>query len=234
MLILNELVGFGAAISSGGNDIYTVLLLHCDGTNGSTTVSDSSGSAHGNATITGSAQISTAQSVFGASSLRLQSSNSDIRYSNNSDYQFGSGDWTVDFRVRADAVSGTQAIYNFGLNGGGGRSLAIYLSGTSIAVTQSTDGSAVAATNTFSASLSATTWYHVAIVRTGSVVKCFVNGSQVGSDVTAYTLYNSTSPLTWGSFQGTSFLNGYLDEMRISKGIARWESSFTPPPEAYS
>lgn len=234
MFITTNLIGFGAGSLVDGNDSYTVSLLHCDGTNGSTTIPDSSPSNHGNASITGSAQLSTAQSVFGGASLSLSSSNSDIRYSNHADYQFGSGDWTVDFRVRANAVSGVQALYNFGLAGGGGRSLAIYLNGTSIVVQQSTDGSTVAATDTFSASLSATTWYHVAIVRTGSVVKCFVDGTQVGSNVTAYTLYNSTSSLVWGSFQGSSFFNGYLDELRVSKGIARWTANFTPPSVAYS
>jgi hypothetical protein len=80
------------------------------------------------------------------------------------------------------------------------------------------------------------TWYHVALVRGGNQMRAFVNGSQIGTTQTfSDTIANATSNLTVGAY-GTpgTYLNGWLDEVRVSKGVARWTSTFTPPTGPYS
>jgi hypothetical protein len=87
------------------------------------------------------------------------------------------------------------------------------------------------------------TWYHVAYVRSGSNFYFFVDGTQVGSTQSIGTanLYDSSAALTIGTLhqegtgsQSWNELTGYLDEVRVSKGIARWTSNFVPPTQAYS
>ena len=73
------------------------------------------------------------------------------------------------------------------------------------------------------------TWQHVAVTRSGTSMRLFVNGIQQGSTQTISTSYNlSTTSTTVGS-QGTSYLlNGYIDDLRVTKGYARYTGNFTP------
>ncbi len=80
------------------------------------------------------------------------------------------------------------------------------------------------------------TWYHIAIIRDGlNSTKIYVNGIQIGSTLTTnYTINNYAAPLKiGGSYFPTSYLLGYLDEFRISKGIARWTTNFSPSTVPY-
>jgi hypothetical protein len=77
-------------------------------------------------------------------------------------------------------------------------------------------------------------WHHVALSRSGTSTKLFFNGTQVGSTWTDTTDYIQ-SPLTIGSrFDGAAGnFNGYIDDVRISKGVARYTANFTPPTEPF-
>ena len=75
-----------------------------------------------------------------------------------------------------------------------------------------------------------------AAVRTGNDYKLFVNGQQVGATQTrAGALAVNTSPVSIGAYatNGANSFNGHIDEVRISKGIARWTRNFVPPVAAY-
>lgn len=81
------------------------------------------------------------------------------------------------------------------------------------------------------------TWYHVALVRSGLTdTRVYINGSQIGDVFTTnYTVADASSLLVIGaSITYTLKFNGYLDEFRISKGIARWTDNFTPPTTKYT
>lgn len=81
-------------------------------------------------------------------------------------------------------------------------------------------------------------WYHYAIVRVGTVLRTFVNGVQQGADwsIGSTVIRTSNAPLrVLGDARTTgNDFNGYCDELRISKGIARWTSNFTPPTSPYT
>lgn len=219
-----------------GNDGFTKLLLHCNGTDGSTTFTDDSASAH---TVTPTlAEIDTAQSVFGGASGLFDGTNtSRLSIPDSDDWHFGSGDFTVDFRVRFANTSGTQAIVSQW--GGGGSNGSFYIikdSGQTLQLFYSTNGgSEVAVPSTFN-SFVVNTWYHVAVVRDGNTLRFFVDGAAFGTgDLTGITFHNSTRPLNISTFADGSgqAVNGWVDEVRISKGIARWTAPFTPPTEEY-
>ena len=82
------------------------------------------------------------------------------------------------------------------------------------------------------------TWYHLAFVRSGTTGWFFINGDNTNSvEQTAFSS-NSLPDLASSVYMGTNFqgnypLNGWLDELRISKGIARWTANFTPPTAEY-
>lgn len=217
-----------------GIDEYTVLMLHMDGADGSPTFTDSSASAR-TATVVGDAQIDTAQSVFGGASGLFDGSGDAITFPDSADWIIG-GDYSVDFRVRFNALPAlvghlvgqlAQDTTNYGWllwKGNGTINFSYSSNGTSLSLI----------TGSWTPSLN--TWYHVAFVRNGTAVNIYIDGVSVASGTMSVTTYNSTNVLGIGNrTSGTGFPhNGWIDELRISKGVARWTSNFTPPTEAYS
>src|SRR3989338_5118640 len=112
-----------------------------------------------------------------------------------------------------------------------------YQDGVGLGFAYSTDGSAVAATVTGTWSPSINTWYHIAAVRTGATIKLFIDGAQIGTDynIGSSVIYNSNGEALWiGAYHSGAggdtpggFLNGWIDEFRVTKGAARWTANFT-------
>lgn len=199
------------------------LLLHMNGTNNSTSFVDSSLSARTFTAASGAA-ISTAQSKYGGSSgAFLNAGNgSKITTSSLTDLGLGAGNFTVEFYLYfISAATSYDMIIDF-RSGGGWPNPAIWINSSNKI------GWTTAYTST--ASIAANTWTHVAFVRSGSTVTCWLNGTSDGS-------FTDSSNMGIGSFtvgaandNPTGYhLNGYLDEVRITKGVARYVSSFTPP-----
>jgi len=105
----------------------------------------------------------------------------------------------------------------------------LYASGNALTLSYSTDGS-TALEKSVSWTPLLNTWQHVAVSRNDANLRFFVNGTQQGAtqDLTGITFSNSTALLE----SGNSF-NGWIDELQLAKGIARWTSDFTPPVAAY-
>ncbi len=80
------------------------------------------------------------------------------------------------------------------------------------------------------------TWYHLAVSGQTGSIKLFVNGIQEGSTYTGATALNSTSTLRVGDGAGAAAgqaLNGYLDDLKVTRGIARYTANFTAPSVAF-
>ena len=82
------------------------------------------------------------------------------------------------------------------------------------------------------------TWYHIAVVRENGTAKLYINGVHEGTANSFSTPSNSLNVVIGSMYsaEGDNHnwgLNGYIDEIRISKGIARWTSNFTPPDQPY-
>jgi hypothetical protein len=226
--------------STSQADAYTKLLLHMDGTAGSTSFIDSSATAR-SVSAFGNAQISASQYRFGGASGFFDGSGDYLRCTDSDDFSFGSGDFTVDLWVNFYDLTAQQhfvgqwdnADYVWNLaktSSATGNKLRLYF----------TVGSFVKAYYTMTNNWSpvANTWYHIAFVRNGSNVMIFIDG--VSQELTVTTAIgtndvgNIESPLYVGTFHDIDYyLNGWIDELRISKGIARWTSNFTPPAAPY-
>ena len=216
-------------------DTYTKLLLHTDGTDESTTFVDSSPSGH-TCTAMDSATISTDQSKFGNASGFFPDWAA-IKVADSDDWDFGTGSFTVDFWVRFLVDQPATFFWRY-INFE--RYVVIdYISGTTLRFLDYPVGYAHEVTAPWAPSVD--TWYHVALVRNGTGAGCFkfyVDGTYVtstygrGTESLAVTDYTDLY-IGYRYILNINQLNGYLDEYRISKGIARWTSNFTPPTRAY-
>lgn len=96
-------------------------------------------------------------------------------------------------------------------------------------------GSGVSLTDTTGA-LSATTWYHVAVVRNNGTLTIYKNGTSVASAASTVNVTPNTSvyPISIGKWVASTGenLSGYIDDLRITKGLARYTANFTPPAQA--
>jgi hypothetical protein len=219
-------------------DSYTKSLLHMNGTDGSTTFTDNATGELHTWTAYGGAQIDTARSRFGGAS-GLFTSSGYISTPDSADWYFGTGDFTIDFWVRLSSLPGGgdfAPMWSQYINDNNFINLAYGWSPASWYFSYRLNG--VYQINMVIAdTLSINTWYHIAIVRTGNIFKLFKNGTQVGSNYSSSNaLGDLASGVQIGRFRPTSpqyYLNGWLDEFRVSKGIARWTSNFTPPGQEY-
>lgn len=202
----------------------TKLLL--SGTNGG--IIDSVKST--NIIAKGNAQTSTTQKKFGNSSIYFDGSG-DYIVTNSAFtdlYAFGSGDFTIEFWLYLNTTTGVQIIYDSRpTSGGGGAQPTIYISGTTL-LYYTNAGNRIAAASALTSSV----WQHIAVCRSGTATKMFVNGTQVGSTYTDSTVYVNAAgaPRLGIELDLTSYpLNGYIDDLRVTKGIARYTANFTAP-----
>ncbi|NBO98578.1 MAG: hypothetical protein EBU90_00355 [Proteobacteria bacterium] len=213
-------------------DNKTSLLMHFDGSNGSTTFTDSS--IHNRTfTASGSAIISTANSKFGGASLQVNSG----YLTAPSDSSLGfDGDFTIECWLYLNNNDiGYQWFVNTSENGQDQTGWTLY--------TESNSLLSFLARNPNSGGWSfglqgpqppANEWFHYAVVRSGSTLKMFVNGVDVNaspivsSDFSQPVAYGDTFSI--GNYVFIDIpLDGFIDEVRVSKGVARFPSTFIDP-----
>jgi hypothetical protein len=221
------------------DDAYTVALLHMNGADASTTFTDESGKSW---TANGNAQIDTAQSVFGGASGLFDGTGDYLSASDSDDWRLDGGNnnnaWTIDFWVRfaSDPLTGLMGLVMQRLDNSNHWGVLINSNSLQFLLR---DGGSVTINITNSWNPEAAIWYHVAVVKDGANgYMMFINGTQIGSTQTdTTTIPNIAGGIMIANYINTSStsypLNGWLDELRISKGVARWTSNFTPPTAQY-
>ena len=217
-----------------------ILHLPFDGSNGATSTSDVSN--QNNAVTVNGAQISTAQSKFGGSSMLFDGSNDYLSVGGSEwNSNLNSGDFTVEFWIRFNTVGTAYIIENY--NGSNGWGVALWSGGGG---TNYLDGFwhdggwkyiqyGVGGSSQYTTP-SADTWYHVAFVRNGNDWALYLNGTAEGTrtGLSGSITSSSNGSLDIGRrFSDTYFVDGYIDDLRITKGLARYTSNFTPPTTAH-
>lgn len=236
--------GYGLAVIDDNSlpsyDPYwssVVLLAHCEGSNGGTSFTDSSPAAHV-LTAQGNAQTSTAQFKFGATSAALDGTGDYIDTPDSTDWSFGTGQFTVELWVRFSTV-GTQMGFIGQYESGGPAATASWLFSRNTSLEFriiSSGGTASTVTGTWSPSTGV--WYHLAVDRDSSnVIRLYVNGAVIGSGTNAGDIRDiSTTPLRIGRSTGVAGTDvaGWIDDVRVTKGIARYAGgTFAVPLAAY-
>lgn len=205
------------------------LLLHMDGTNASTSFVDSGPNAY-SLTNTGSPAISTAQSKFGGAAGYFDGS-SNIG-ATNSAFDFGTGDFTVEYWFYASSLpSQTQgyaqicgnytssSMIGFGLVTPTAGSTKIYATTLTVGYNGTTN-------------ISANTWYHAAFVRSSGTLKMYLNGVLESTNSASTSFSISSFTVGRGNSNDKPY-SGYIDDLRITKGVARYTSNFTPRAKAF-
>jgi hypothetical protein len=183
-------------------------------------------------TAGGNAKISRAQSKFGGSSALFDGTSDYLSVAASSDFQFGTGSFTLEAWVRQSARSDQMVIFDTRNSGNTSGGFILYVRADNVMELYWNSAYASSANPLPTVN----TWYHVAVSRSGSALKVFVNGTSVIS-VTDSQNHSSTGPLIVGQdFQltgtpGNSW-NGYMDEIRVSNS-ARYTANFTAPTAAF-
>jgi len=222
------------------NTELDVLRLHLD-----SDLTDSSDSGH-TVTAHGNAAVSTSEKKFGAGSLALDGTGDFLTLPAHSDWNLSSGDFTVEAWAYANSIGSLQGtiLCIGGVNASAHLQIAIdpdrkpllgWNSGTDYWWSTLIYGQDALATGQ---------WHHFAAVfdRTNSTAKLYVNGVEVASAASTFqgpandvSIGNISSLLTIGSYfeNGYAFLDGYIDDVRITKGLARYTENFTVPAAAH-
>ena len=200
-----------------------------NGADGSTTFTDSSSAARA-LTAVGNVQWDTAQSYTGTTSSILFDGTGDaVQALDSADWNFAAGDFTMEGFIRWNAKSGIDTVFAQWIPNSA-RTFLWGLNGTAWTFFYTTNGSTIANVNV-SWTPSLATWYHVAACRSGNTLRFFVDGNQQGADQAfAVTLFDGTGELEIGraGSDGHGF-DGWMNGMRITKGVARYTTAFTPP-----
>jgi len=188
-------------------------------------------------------EISTQVKKYGSSSMYF-GGNGDYVYSGSSpNFELSAGDFTVEFWMYPTAVSGaSRGIFGIGTTDpdsnlvrlNSSAKLQFWLGG-------SNGGGPGAGTKTGIITCTTTivvnTWAHVALVRSGSAtnnVKLYLNGTQDGQGTATYNIGAKPFGLGMGyPSDPIELYTGYIDDFRITKGVARYTTNFTAPTEAF-
>lgn len=213
-------------------DAYTKLLIHFDGVDSATAYTAETGQT---VTFEGTAQLDTAQKKFGLSSLLLDGNSDYVTVPDSDDWYFD-GDFTIDCWFCFNAVPDeeeSQAICGQYVDEDNRWRISISRSTGEnfhkISLRHKTSSSdTIFFTKELSSLLVADTQYHLAVVRSGNNFYIFLDGEQVSTtEVDSDSWVNIVSPLYIGKHGTGYYFNGWIDEFRISKGIARWTSDFS-------
>lgn len=244
---------FGGGTPPGGDPHWAnvVMLLHCDGANGSTTITDSSASAKA-VSANGGASLSTSSPLYGSASASLPSGgwlevpeSSDLLFA---DLLFGGSDFTVELsaRFRANPVSsgGDYGICLIGQTyvASSGRRWMIHIAGADL----SNCTVYAAAYNIFGVeskaqatgvNLALNTRHQFAMSRNGNFLRLFINGASVATTaVPGFAMGTARRPLMIGRFNDSTysyFMDGDIDEVRITNGVGRYVDSYTPQTDPF-
>lgn len=209
-----------------------VLLVPADGGDGTTNIVDTIG--HG-ISVVGNTAVSTTQSKFGGSSLYFDGTGDYLTLPNSTDWAMGTGDYTIEGWVYPTTLTpystnSCRVLADFRASPGGpGICIGIGANGYPFVYCAPLGWNGAGSTQKFVVN----TWNHFACVRRGNEFFYFING-RCGMYLTATANFTDNA-LTIGAtvdFRDTSAnykFVGYMDALRITKGVARYIEKFTPP-----
>jgi|GEM_PF-187209 len=229
--------GFDAGESSPINPLLNdassasvTFQLTGNGANAGTTFTDESAAANA-ITRTGNTAYSTAQAKFGGSSVYFDGTNDNLSIGavNDADFNFGSGDFTIELYVRPDGTGGGSVISYVG----GSFAAEGWALRTSTQLQLYTyDNSQNPTLNLTGGTIAANTWHHIAVTRSGTTLTGYVNGSQAFTTTlngNLHSMGNLNKYLQLGEQYyaiGYDDWAGHISHVRITKGVARPATEF--------
>jgi len=224
-------------------DSFTKVLLHMDGADATTTFYDDAPTSPAHTwTTNGNAQIDTADSKFGGASGLFDGTGDFVTTPDSADFTLGANDFTIDVWFKMNTAGGTTRCIAGQADAGFTAAASAWglfkTAGDQIQFSLSTGAafrsmfSVKQYTNTVNPG-----WHHLAVVRTGDVLKMFIDGAQEGNNISFTGAVNdSANGLTVGARDGGGANSwfGWLDEFRLSVGIARWTAGYATGNDAFT
>jgi hypothetical protein len=176
------------------------------------------------------AQISTSVYKYGGASISFDGTNDRLVAPASPNIAFGTGDFTIEAWIYPNVLTGERGFIQTSDTAGGLKTsyttgIVMLINVSPYPLTANVGGTNV----TSSVNISASTWTHVALTRSSGSVRLFVNGALVGGPTTI-TADLTGQYLCVGGYYSTTYLwNGYIDDLRITKGYARYTAAFTAP-----
>lgn len=218
------------ASGPGGGDPYwssVSSLLHFNGTDGSTSFPDAAGKVW---TPNGNVQIDTANSKFGGASALFDGAGDYLQAVSDASFQI-TGDFTIEAWVNPDVNNTIRVIASKRESGINLNEWMFYIDATGkvVFVVWEPGGTGVAATGTTTVTTGG--WHHVAGVRWGTTVMSFLDGKREGVQSGSTSPLASTFPVRIGRDPTNTSrdFDGWVDELRITKGVARYTDDFPVP-----
>lgn len=222
-----------ASLSDGGNNSTTKVMLHFEGADASTTITDDNagGSAH-TWTVAGDAQIDTAQFKFGVSSLLCDGTGDWITTNDHADFALGSSNFRIAGWARPNTSGALLYIAGQGNNALSAATTSFYISRTAANKIEAavSNGSAFTTITGTSTNFTSGSWKHFEFGRSGTTLYLFLDGNLEGT-ATAVTVNDSSNALRVGAGGEvtTTPWNGWIDDFQMDVGLASHTASFTAP-----
>lgn len=194
------------------------LLLTGNGTQGSTAITDSSSNAS-TVAVNGDVHVSTVQSKFGGASLRFDGAGDYLTFPS-STFNFA-GAFTIEAWVHP-----TAAPLNSLINNATGNQFQVGMEQSTRTVFFDNGGTLYGNTG-IAPALNA--WSHIAVTYDGTILRAFVNGQIAWSTAASLQMPTAAQLRIGAHWTGGYAYNGYLDDVRITTGKARYVASFMPP-----
>ena len=223
---------FTAPTEAFTNDINTVLLLHCDGSNDGTSFPDSASHA---ITANGDVANTRAEQKVGDSSIVFDGNGDYLITADSSDWDFGTENWTIEFWIRFSGGSGaSQRVINFAADTSPPLGVMIETgSDDKMVMYEYTLNSDWTKWCYDTSAYSLNTWYHYAVVREGSTFTMYRDGAEQESDGTdASSITSAHGPYIGTNREINGYLTGYMDEIRISNTARYTGASHVVPTTA--
>jgi len=179
----------------------------------------------------GDAKVSTAQYKYGTGSIAFDGTGDWLVSPVSQNFDFGTGDFTIECWFRLNSLASNYYVIGGNYNAGASDEWLFQVQNNgSIRFLTSADSTFA----TPSPAITTNTWYHLAATRSGSTVRLFIDGTSIRSYTNANSLGSASKKVYWGIQANESSwpFNGYIDDIRITKGYARYTSNFTPPTSA--
>lgn len=214
------------SLNEDSNYSSVSILLHGDGTDGSTTFTDSSTNGFTPSSVFGQTQIDTADKKYGTGSILFDGASDYIWYTSNVAFGLGTGPWTVECYAKTTTLATNNTLFDFRTTTGEGT---FYIQ-TNGKIAYWNDTTNYQETIGGAGTISINTWYHIAFTYTSGVLRGFLDGTLFMEHTGLSLDFGASKPFFIGShYNGaTDFFTGWIDEIRVTKGIARYTSSFTP------
>lgn len=171
----------------------------------------------------GNAQIDTTTKKFGTGALEFDGNGDYLTTPSNQWVSWGTGDFTIEAWIYWDSLSSESAIM-----WGSGVGWTFYIYPANKLQWGTTSPQTPANLLQGSTTLSTGQWYHIAVTRASNTITLWVNGQSDGT-VTDSANYSAAGSLQVGVSHSGNYFDGFIDDLRITKGLARYTSTFTPP-----